>query len=88
MDLLGGGSPTAIAKSLGDPITRQVIEYWVVKGYVPADRAPMVEQRTASLGELIEVEALCPDRHWQRIKDKAWPHPKGRPLLDVAAEVG
>ena len=32
----------------------------------------------------VTVEELRPDAAWLRVKDKAWPHPKGRPVLDFA----
>jgi DNA-binding transcriptional regulator YdaS (Cro superfamily) len=33
----------------------------------------------------ITVEELRPDVSWQRVPDPHWPHPKGRPCIDVAA---
>lgn len=33
----------------------------------------------------ITVEELRPDVVWHRIPDPAWPHPSGRPCIDVAA---
>lgn len=32
------------------------------------------------------VESECPHENWVRIKDKSWPHPKGRPLLDASKQ--
>lgn len=86
MAALGGDSPTAIAVALGDGITRQVVEYWQAKGRVPFERGPLVERRCWERGHAIDVTLLCPDKTWRRVKDKKWPHPDGRPLLDVAAE--
>ena len=86
MAALGGDSPTAVADALGEGITRQVVEYWQAKGRVPAERGPLVERKCWERGHAVEVEALCPGRSWHRVKDKAWPNPKGRPLLDVAKE--
>lgn len=86
MAALGEGSPTAIAAALGDGITRQVVEYWQAKGRVPFERGPLVERRCRERGHAIDVELLCPGMTWRRVKDKKWPHPDGRPLLDVAAE--
>lgn len=32
----------------------------------------------------LPVETTCPEQHWVRIPDPAWPwHPGGRPLIDV-----
>ncbi len=86
MTALGGDSPTAIADALGEGITRQVVEYWQAKRRVPAERGPLVERKCRALGVDVSVEALCPGRTWKRVKDKTWPHPEGRPLLDVAKE--
>lgn len=33
---------------------------------------------------VVTCEDLRPDVRWVRIKDKAWPHPQGRPLVDHA----
>jgi hypothetical protein len=33
------------------------------------------------------VEALRPDVAWSRIADPDWPHPAGRPVIDVARPV-
>lgn len=35
----------------------------------------------------ITVEELRPDVVWQRVPDPSWPHPGGRPCIDVAAPV-
>lgn len=32
----------------------------------------------------IECTLMRPDLPWVRLPDKAWPHPKGRPAVDVA----
>lgn len=32
---------------------------------------------------LVTCEELRPDLAWIRIADKAWPHPKGRPAVDI-----
>lgn len=83
MAALGGGSPTAVAVALGDGITRQVVEYWQARGRVPFERAPLVEARCWEHGCRIDVALLCPDKTWRRVKDKRWPNPAGRPLLDL-----
>lgn len=33
----------------------------------------------------VPVEVTLASHQWVRVKDKAWPHAKGRPLYDVAA---
>ncbi len=32
------------------------------------------------------AERLCPLETWRRVADTTWPHPAGKPLLDVAPE--
>lgn len=49
---------------------------------VPQNRAPDIERFTAGA---VAVEELLPDLTWLRIPDASWPHPSGRPLLDVAS---
>lgn len=33
----------------------------------------------------VACERLRPDLAWVRIADDSWPHPKGRPCIDVAS---
>lgn len=49
---------------------------------MPVDRCPAIER--ASKGK-VTCEALRPDVRWWRIPDSTWPHPNGRPAIDVAA---
>jgi len=48
---------------------------------VPAAMCVAIERAT---GGCVMVEEMRPDLSWVRIKDKAWPHTKGRPALDMA----
>lgn len=48
----------------------------------PIERCPGLEK---ALGGVVTVEQLRPDVRWVRIADPDWPHPGGRPLIDVAA---
>jgi len=50
----------------------------------PPDRCPAIERATEGR---VTCEELRPDVHWQRVPDPAWPHPGGRPCIDVAAPV-
>jgi DNA-binding transcriptional regulator YdaS (Cro superfamily) len=79
IDQLGG--PTAVARMVGCRVP-SVIE-WRKRG-IPADRCPAIER--ATLGA-VTVEVLRPDAAWSRIPDPAWPHPAGRPVIDVARPV-
>lgn len=47
----------------------------------PPERCPLIERATAGT---VTVEQLRPDVTWSRIPDPAWPHPAGRPVIDVA----
>ena len=49
----------------------------------PADRCPAIERATAGR---VTVDALRPDVQWHRIADPTWPHPNGRPCIDVAGQ--
>lgn len=48
----------------------------------PPDRCPAIERAT---GGQVTCEELRPDVRWQRVPDPDWPHPDGRPCIDVAA---
>lgn len=52
---------------------------------LPADRCPAIERATNGA---VAVERLRPDVRWVRVPDPAWPHPDGRPCIDVAARDG
>lgn len=60
-------------------VSAQVLSNWKARG-VPSDRCAAIEQATG-----VPCEELRPDVAWVRIKDKAWPNPKGRPLIDATA---
>jgi DNA-binding transcriptional regulator YdaS (Cro superfamily) len=79
IDQLGG--PTAVARMVGCRVP-SVIE-WRKRG-IPADRCPAIERATQGA---VTVEVLRPDAAWSRIPDPAWPHPAGRPVIDVARPV-
>jgi DNA-binding transcriptional regulator YdaS (Cro superfamily) len=49
---------------------------------VPADRCPSIERASAGA---VTCEEMRPDVRWHRVPDADWPHPQGRPLIDVAA---
>lgn len=70
------GGPAAVARMLG--IKPPSVIGW--RGRVPADRCPTLER---AVDGRITCEALRPDIHWHRVADADWPHPQGRPLIDV-----
>lgn len=49
---------------------------------LPAEHGPPIERAT---GAKVTCEELRPDVRWQRVPDSDWPHPGGRPCIDVAA---
>ena len=76
-----------IADALGYPDRRNVWPWTGPKKRpLPADMAPALERAMLLAGAEMSVERLCPTCKWVRVADPEWPHPKGRPLLDVAAE--
>jgi DNA-binding transcriptional regulator YdaS (Cro superfamily) len=48
---------------------------------IPPERCVAIERATAGRWT---VERIRPDTAWHRIPDPAWPHPAGRPAIDVA----
>lgn len=69
-----------LARALG--VAPPTVNQWIKEGRpVPEGRGAEIERLT---GGVVTVEELCPDARWVRIPDAAWPHPKGRPVLDVA----
>lgn len=72
------GGPAAVARMVG--IKPPSVIGW--RGRVPPDRCPTIERATEGRWS---CESLRPDIKWHRVPDPAWPHPAGRPLIDVAA---
>lgn len=71
------GGPAAVARLLG--IRAPSVIGW--RGRIPRDHCPAIE---AALGGSTTAEQLRPDVSWSRVPDPAWPHPAGRPVIDVA----
>ncbi|RZJ12182.1 MAG: hypothetical protein EOP39_04290 [Rubrivivax sp.] len=72
------GGPAEVARMCG--IKSPSVIGW--NGRIPKERCPDIERATVGRWA---VETLRPDIRWQRVKDSAWPHPLGRPCIDVAA---
>lgn len=73
--------PTALARIIG--ITPGAVSQLLSGARpVPPDRCPAIERAT---GAKVTCEELRPDVRWQRVPDTDWPHPGGRPCIDVAA---
>jgi DNA-binding transcriptional regulator YdaS (Cro superfamily) len=80
IDLAGGVG--AFARLLG--MGQSVVSNWRARGAVAADACPAIERATDGG---LTCEVLRPDIAWHRITDPVWPHPNGRPLIDVTAKV-
>lgn len=74
------GGPTAVARMLG--IKPPSVIGW--GGRIPPDRCPDIERSTEGRAT---CEQMRPDVRWQRVADPDWPHPQGRPCIDVAAPI-
>lgn len=72
------GGPTAVANALG--IKAPSVIGW--NGRPPAERCPDIER---AFPGVVTCEEMRPDVKWHRVSDKAWPHPDGRPTIDVAS---
>jgi DNA-binding transcriptional regulator YdaS (Cro superfamily) len=75
------GGTVAVATMTG--VAPPSVTAWRKRG-IPAERCPAIEHATQGA---VTVEALRPDAAWSRIPDPAWPHPAGRPVIDVARPV-
>lgn len=74
------GAVARTAQNLGVP--QPLLSQWLTGARdVPCDRCPAIERATEGR---VTVEQLRPDVRWARIADPTWPHPGGRPTIDVA----
>lgn len=77
---LGGTSAVARICNVKPPSVSE----WRRNGRFPEAKCPAIELE--SKGKY-PCEVLRSDVQWVRVKDKAWPHPKGRPLVDHIMKV-
>lgn len=75
------GGLSVVAEKVG--VSAQTLSNWRVR-MPPEDYCPSLE---LALNGLMDCETLRPDTTWVRIKDRAWPNPKGRPLVDHSSKV-
>lgn len=73
----------ALAKAVG---LNEFYLYQCLSGRrtTPEVRCPAIERES---GGRITVSDLRADVVWQRVPDPDWPHPDGRPCIDVAAPI-
>lgn len=77
------GAAAKLAKTLGIPPA--LVSQWTADAgarQIPAPRCLAIERATD--GD-VTCEEMRPDVVWVRVKDRRWPHPKGRPLVDLSA---
>lgn len=77
------GAATRLAENLG--ISPVIVSQWIADESprpVPGERCPAIERATEGA---VKCEDIREDLTWQRVPDSTWPHPDGRPCLDVAA---
>lgn len=74
------GGPGALASLVG--VAASTPTMWLERGNVPPRHRPGIER---ALHGAMSVEQFGDDVVWRRIRDRAWPHPAGRPLADYAA---
>lgn len=76
------GGQSALARGCG--VVQQVVWNWLNRsaGRVPPEHCPAIERATAGR---VTADELRPDVIWVRVPDPEWPHPAGRPCIDVAA---
>lgn len=55
---------------------------WINRDNVPPEHAAAIERRECGQ---VTVEQLTRGIIWRRVPDPDWPHPNGRPCIDVAA---
>jgi DNA-binding transcriptional regulator YdaS (Cro superfamily) len=65
---------TALAAALG--VSKGAVSQW---NAVPVEHCAEIERKFG-----VPVEQIRPDLFWVRIADSSWPHPKGRPALDLS----
>lgn len=70
------GGPTAVSRIVG--LSVPTVHGWKK---IPEHHCPAIEK---ARGGDITVELMRPDISWSRVPDPEWPHPEGRPVIDVA----
>lgn len=72
------GGPTKVARALS--LSVPTVHGWKC---IPERHCPALELWKNGA---VTVEQMRPDVTWHRVRDPKWPHPKGRPLIDVATK--
>lgn len=76
------GGAAAVAREAN--VSVQAVCFWRdMDRALPEKVAPVLERMS---GGKAVCEELLPETLWHRIPDPDWPHPAGRPLIDVATK--
>lgn len=76
------GGQGRLARRIG--ARQQEVWNWLNGRQIPGHRCPSIERAVQAQ---VTCEDLRPDIRWHRVPDPAWPHPQGRPCIDVAGPV-
>lgn len=83
LELQGRGAAAKLAQAIGAHAP-DVSSWTHGLRAVPLHHCLNIERET---GGAVTAEELRSDQTWLRIFDASWPHPGGRPLIDVAHSV-
>lgn len=75
------GAASRLAKRLSIPPA--LVSQWTATQEprpIPLPRCIEIERETAGA---VTCEEMRPDAAWVRVRDRKWPHPKGRPLVNL-----
>jgi DNA-binding transcriptional regulator YdaS (Cro superfamily) len=73
-----------VARALGYEDLRNVSPWTTGKRPFPPHHCVTLERESHGA---LTCEYLDPEQNWVRIKDKSWPNPAGRPLIDHSVKV-
>lgn len=82
IEVCGGQAGLARIVGVTGSSPRAVVWAWMERGQAAQDFCPAIERATDGV---VICEELRPDITWARVPDPDWPHPSGRPCIDVAA---
>jgi DNA-binding transcriptional regulator YdaS (Cro superfamily) len=76
------GGQATLAGAVG--VSPSALNQWVMgRRPVPPERCPAIERATRGI---VPVEEIRSDITWIRVRDRKWPHPEGRPCIDVVVD--
>lgn len=75
-----GETTAGLARKLG--VSKGAAHQWKRPNAIPESHCVVIERDTNAKAT---CEQLRDDIAWVRVPDSQWPHPQGRPCIDVAA---